>query len=156
MTYIKKFIWTGQKVFVPRSGIFFLANTCCVMQYSMYLRNLNCFKCLSSEEWFNPIKLPYGLFFETRFILISASNYNQAAKKYWIPTDLIGYWHLATACDEQVIASVSLSNKSPFLLTSLADETKNLKQVKMQGTLKHLREGNNCFNCSSESTWINM
>ena len=48
-------------------------------------------------------------------------------------------------------ASLSLSNNSPFPLTSLAGETKYLKQVKIQGTLKHFWEGKKLFNCSSES-----
>ena len=46
------------------------------------LKSLNCFKCLSSDELSFPIKQPYGLFFETKSKLISASKYKQVAKRY--------------------------------------------------------------------------
>ena len=42
----------------------------------------------------------------------------------------------ATGCAEWVRAILSLSNNSPFPLTSLAGETKYLKQVKIQRTLR--------------------
>ena len=45
------------------------------------LRNLKCFKCLSSDELSIPIKPPYGLYFKTKSKLIPASKNKQVAKK---------------------------------------------------------------------------
>ena len=70
-------------------------------------------------------------------MLDDVAESNKLGKRFLIAVKSSKSILAATGCAESVRASLSLSNNSTFPLTSLVGETKYLKQLKIQGTMKH-------------------